>query len=233
LKDQLTLRVRLRDSSVFASYYAGPNQHAVDALKAAMTASGPQSLWLQGMRGVGKTHLLQAVCAAAGERGEPAAYLPLGDLLSRGPERLTGLADMSFVCVDDVETVAGNAPWERGLFNLYREIEEHGGRLTLASVSVPSAVPFALRDLASRLSASFVLRLQGLDEPGQVNALQLRARLRGFELPDDAAHYLLRRLPREMTTLYAFLDQLDEASLVAQRRLTVPFVREVMDGLGR
>jgi DnaA family protein len=52
--------------------------------------------------------------------------------------------------------------------------------------------------------------------------------LRGFELPDETAQYLLRRLPRDMATLCRFLDELDEASLAAQRRLTVPFVKEVM-----
>ena len=71
-----------------------------------------------------------------------------------------------------------------------------------------------------------MLTLQPLDEEEQMAALQLRARLRGFELPDDAAQFLLRRLPRDMATLCAFLDELDEASLVAQRRLTVPFVRD-------
>ena len=74
-----------------------------------------------------------------------------------------------------------------------------------------------------------MLTLQALDESEQIAALQLRAQLRGFELPDETAQFLLRRLPRDMTRLYAFLDELDEASLVAQRRLTVPFVREVME----
>ena len=74
-----------------------------------------------------------------------------------------------------------------------------------------------------------MLTLQTLDDDEQVTALQLRANLRGFELPDEAAQYLLRRLPRDMASLCTFLDELDEESLVSQRRLTVPFVREVMD----
>ena len=230
LNGQLTLGMRLRDSSVFASYHAGPNAHVVEVLRSALAGDSPMCLWLHGTRGVGKTHLLQAVCAAAGERGDPAAYLPMRELLSSEPDRLTGLAGMPFVCVDDVDVAASHAQWERGLFNLYREIEERGGRLILASEAVPSSVGYNLRDLASRLSASLVLTLQSLDDDDHVKALQLRARQRGFELPDESAQYLLRRLPREMASLYAFLDQLDEASLVAQRRLTVPFVKEVLEG---
>jgi DnaA family protein len=58
--------------------------------------------------------------------------------------------------------------------------------------------------------------------------LQLRARQRGFELPDDVAHYLLRRAPRDPASLFALLDRLDYASLAAQRKLTIPFVRELL-----
>jgi len=58
--------------------------------------------------------------------------------------------------------------------------------------------------------------------------LKLRARHRGLELPEETAQYLLRRLPRDMATLYDWLDLLDVAALAAKRRLTVPFVREVL-----
>ena len=50
----------------------------------------------------------------------------------------------------------------------------------------------------------------------------------GFELPDETARWLQRRYPRDMHSLHNLLDTLDEASLVAQRRLTVPFIRSVL-----
>jgi DnaA family protein len=73
-----------------------------------------------------------------------------------------------------------------------------------------------------------VFQLRLLDEDEQQEALKLHARIRGVELPDETARWLLRRFPRDMRTLYELLDTLDEASLVAQRRLTVPFIRSVL-----
>ena len=70
-----------------------------------------------------------------------------------------------------------------------------------------------------------MLRLQVLDDAEQTAALKLRAELRGLELNDEVLQYLLRRLPRDMTALCEFLDKLDHAALVAQRRLTIPFVK--------
>jgi DnaA family protein len=230
---QLPLGVRLRDTSVFASYFPGRNRSVADALQA-LTArrespsDGPTCVWVHGPLSVGKTHVLQAMCARVHANVQSAAYLPLTEVAPLGGEILSGYGQFSLVCLDDAETVAGNADWERALFRLHRELDEQGGRLVLAATAPPAALPFRLADLASRLNGGVVLTLQPLDEPEQLEALQLRAQLRGCELPEETAQFLLRRLPRNMAALCAFLDELDEASLIAQRRLTVPFVKAVM-----
>lgn len=226
---QLPLAIRLRDTSVLASYFAGRNRSTVDALAAFCELrtganDGPTCVWVHGAAGVGKTHLLQAMCA----RVQSAAYLPLREVAQAGGEMLSGYSQFSLVCLDDAEAVAGNPGWERALFRLHRELDEQNARLVISGTAPPAALPFKLADLASRLNGGVVLTLQPLDELEQLAALQLRAQLRGCELPEETAQFLLRRLPRNMAALCAFLDELDEASLVAQRRLTVPFVKSVM-----
>lgn len=230
---QLPLGIRLRDTSVFASYFAGRNRSVVDALQAlssrrSSSSDGPTCVWVHGPLSVGKTHVLQAMCARAHGDAQSAAYLPLAEVAQLGGEILSGYGQFSLVCLDDAEVVAGNSDWERALFRLHRELDEQGARLVLAAPAPPAALPFKLADLASRLNGGVVLTLQPLDEQEQLEALQLRAQLRGCELPEETAQFLLRRLPRNMAALCAFLDELDEASLIAQRRLTVPFVKAVM-----
>jgi len=230
---QLPLGIQLRDTSVFASYFPGRNQSVVDAL-AALSArragpnDGPTCVWVHGAASVGKTHMLQAMCASAHGNGEPAAYLPLREVAQLGGEILSGYGQFALVCLDDGEAVAGDASWERALFRLHQELDEQGGRLVMSAAAPPAALPFKLADLASRLNGGVVLTLQPLDEQEQLAALQLRAQLRGCELPEETGQFLLRRLPRNMAALCTFLDELDTASLVAQRRLTVPFVKAVM-----
>jgi DnaA family protein len=232
LPAQLPLGIRLHDSSVFESYFAGRNRPTVDALLAVASGSAsvaPTCIWIHGSFGTGKTHLLQAVCARAGREGRTAAYLPLPEVVDLGEEMLAGFGELSIVCLDDAQVLAGRDSWERALFRLHQELDERGGRLLVSGVTPPAALPFRLRDLASRLNGGLVLTLQPLAEAEQIAALQLRAQLRGLELPVESAEFMLRRLPRDMAHLYAFLDELDAASLAAQRRLTVPFVREVLE----
>jgi DnaA family protein len=227
LPQQLPLPIRLRASSVFASYHPGPNADTVAILGNVQATTSPV-VFVYGVAGVGKTHLLQALCAQAGEQRRVATYLPLRELAGYGPELLAGAEQMSIVCLDDVGAVLAQPDWNRALFNLYRELDERGGKLVLADEQSPAAIKFALRDLSSRVLAGMVLRVQPLTEQDQIAALRLHAQQRGLELPDDVANFLLRRLPRDMRSLCDVLDDLDLASLTAQRRLTVPFVSQIL-----
>ena len=227
---QLPLGVRLPDRAVFASFLPARNDHAVAHLRQLADAGLAGTTWLCGPHGAGKTHLLQAVCAQASTRMS-AGYVPLRELGRLGVEVLDGLRQLDCLCLDDLDEVVGRLEWERTLFGVYREIEDGGGRLVVSARTPPALLQWALPDLGSRLSASHVFQLRVLDEVEQQAALQLRARLRGFELPEETCRFLQRRLPRDMHKLYELLDTLDEAALVAQRRLTVPFIREVLSKL--
>lgn len=224
---QLPLGVRLPDRAVFASFLPARNEQAVEHLRQVAAARVAGTTWLCGPRGAGKTHLLQAVCAQASPT-TTAGYVPLRELAHLGVEVLDGLRQLECLCLDDVDVVVGRMEWEKTLFGVFREIEDSGGRLMVAAQTPPALLRWALPDLGSRLSASAVFQLRTLDELEQQAALQLRARLRGFELPEETSRWLQRRYPRDMRKLYELLDTLDEAALVAQRRLTVPFIREVL-----
>jgi DnaA family protein len=225
LMRQLVLAVRLPDSAVFDAFHPGPNGEAVEYLRH-VTARGTPGAWLWGPAAVGKTHLLQAACGSV----VGAAYLPADELAARGPAALEGWEDRPLVCLDDLQRLAGDPAWELALFSLVNGLGEHGGKWLAAAAASPSASGIRLPDLVSRLSWGTAFRLEPLDEEERIAALRLRARHRGLELPPETARYLMRRLPRDMRALCDWLDRLDVASLAAQKRLTVPFVRDVIAG---
>ena len=222
---QLPLSVRLRDRALFESFLPGPNGPALAQIQA--LAEHPRSglVWLHGPEGSGKTHLLQALCARA---GAGSVYVPLSQLAAYGAAALADWQGAQWLCLDEAASAIGELEWERALFGLYRDCEERGASLLMAARAAPPQLPFVLPDLASRCAAGHRLRLCALDEDEQCAALRLRAQQRGFDLPEETARYLQRRLPRDMSSLFAVLDELDTAALAAQRRLTVPFIRGVL-----
>jgi DnaA-homolog protein len=223
---QLPLGVRLPDRAVFASFLTARNAEAVAELRR-LAAGGHGAAWICGPRGSGKSHLLQATCVAASER-QRAGFLPMRELAALGVGALEGWPQLDCVALDDLDAVAGQRDWEIAIFSLYREIDERGGRFVGSASTPPSLLPWTVPDLRSRLAATAVFQLRALDEHERQEALRLRARVRGVELPQDTARWLQRRFPRDMGTLYALLDTLDEAALAEQRRLTIPFIRSVL-----
>lgn len=227
---QLALGVRLRTEAVFASFAPGLNAELVAALR----GPGSAPLWLWGTAGSGKTHLLQAVCAAAtGDTAAyaAAAYFPLERSTALPPAALAGFESCRVLCLDDVDAIAGDLQWEEALFKLFNEAAELGTRLIFAAGAAPRGIDWSLEDWRSRAAASVVYQLRDLDDAGRVEALKLRAAQRGLQLPPETADYLLRRMPRDLRSLFEVLDHLDEASLIAQRRLTVPFIRDALEKL--
>jgi DnaA family protein len=224
---QLPLGVRLADRALFESFLPGPNAEALAHARAAARGEARGPAWLSGPGGSGKTHLLQASCAAASGRLRT-GYVPLAAMTHLGNGVLDGLGQLQCLCLDDLDRVAGEPAWERSLFGLLREIEDAGGSLLAAARAPPALLRWALPDLGSRFAAGAVFALRALDESEQYAALELRARLRGLELPEETWQWLRRRYPRDMGRLYQLLDTLDTAALAAQRRLTVPFIREVL-----
>ena len=222
---QLALPLQLADYAVFASFLNDGNEILVATLSSLAAGREGHGCWIWGAAATGKTHLLQAACEAAGDR---AVYIPLSSFIDAGPDILEGLASRELICIDDVDLIVGQAQWETALFDLCNQIFDAGGQLLVTANTAPRECVVELADLSSRFMKLPVFQIQGLDENARIRALQLRSRHRGLELPDDTARYLLKRSRRDMASLYEILDRLDKEALRAKRRLTIPFVRDVL-----
>lgn len=223
---QLTLGIRLNDSASFTNYFAGRNAEVLSHLRACAHGENHLPVLIWSGPGNGKTHLLHAACHAATANGQHPAYLPMRNATQWSPGMLDGMEHSALVCIDDVDAIAGLPAWQEALFHLYNRMSEQRHCLVLSAAAPPPELKLDLPDLASRLAWGLVLHLQPLDENDKLAALQQRAQQRGFELPSGVAQFLLRRSPRDMPSLFALLDRLDHASLVEQRKLTIPFVRQ-------
>jgi DnaA family protein len=223
---QLALNLRLRDRSSFDNYCPGSNREALNGLR--RIAEGvPGILYLWGEPATGRTHLLEAACRRAQERGGAPAYLPLREVSPLGPGVLEGLERAVLVCLDDLDAVAGRSEWERALFGFWEARRAAGGAIVVAASVSPTRLGVGLPDLVTRLASATVYQLKPLDDEQKLSALRERARARGFELGEEAARYLLARYPRDLHSLFVLLDRIDAAALERQRRVTIPFLRSL------
>ncbi len=228
---QLILPIKFHDTLTFQSFYPGQNRTLLNYLHSFILKKAGCYLYLWGHRGVGCTHLLRASCHQAQLQGFTALYFSLAELIRLGTPAVLEDLDvhsLDFVCIDDLERIAQHRIWQDILFHTYNRLQDYNVRLILVAKKVPHHLGLVLPDLVSRLSGGVLFQVQGLPDSEKISALKYYARCKGLVLLDEVAQFLLLRLPREISVLFAALDQLDNASLALQRKLTIPFVKTIL-----
>ncbi len=226
---QLALAIQLNDEATFKDYCWGKNNLVQKELFAALNHTGEQFIYLWGAEGCGKSHLLQACCQYLGTQ-ESNIYLPLNTLKTWDPTILRDLETHRLFCIDQLDAITGIPAWEEALFHLYNRIRDSKqSTLIMAGLTPPQHTHISLPDLKSRLSSGLTMHVQDLNDADKAQTLSLEAHRRGFTLSESVAQFLVNRSARNMHDLHALLDKLDHASLVAQRKITIPFIKTILN----
>lgn len=225
---QLTLGVRLRDDARFGNFHGQRNASAAERLALLCGSSEQSVVLLCGDEDTGKSHLLQAACHDVERLGGTSICMSMEELMRFGPGALAGLEHHALIGLDDLDMIAGKADWEEAVFHLYNRVLDQGHSLIISTKETPGNSAFELDDLVSRLRHGVLIQLGIYRDDDRLTILQLRAEQRGLVMSDEVATFILRRAPRKLGSLLAILDRLDENSLRAQRKLTIPFVKSVM-----
>ena len=224
--DQLTLGVGLDDDARFENFFVSDvNQSLVSTLAA---SENEPFLYIWGNGSPGLSHLLQASCNKSTAEGRGAIYVPLADQSQFAPQILEGAESLSLVCIDDIESIAGDVEWEAALFTAFNAMRQTGTQLIIAGHMGAQQLTIQLPDLHSRLQSGLLFQLFELSDGDKLSALQLRARQRGFDLPDAVGEFILLRAQRSLSALMQILDELDHSSMQQQRKLTVPLVKSTL-----
>lgn len=225
---QLPLSLNLRDDAIFDNFFSGSNALVIDALKSFVANGAEQFIYCYGEPGSGRTHLLQACCHLANQYEKTIFYLSLSQHADFSSEILQELEQFQIVCIDDIDAVVGNRIWEEALFHFYNRARDNKTGLLVSAVCAPQQLRCVLPDLQSRLAWGLALEIKNLTDEEKTSALQLRAAFRGLQLSSDVAGYLIHHRSRNMRDLFSLLEKLDYASLIAKRKITIPFVKTVI-----
>lgn len=234
---QIPLALGGAEPASFDNYVAGSNEEALAALRAlaaapaARPATGPapDSIYLWGDPGTGKTHLLDALTAELAERALRLDPDSPHDAFVRALQRLESADWQSpdrapVVIVDDCDRL--DDPRQQFVFHLFNRAAATPGAAFVAAGPQPP-LALALRDdLRTRLGWGAVMRLAALTDDEKADALRRAAQGRGIALPDELIRWLLTHRPRDIRWLLRRLDALDRYALERKRAITLPLLRE-------
>lgn len=229
MAQQLPLHFEFRANQTFTDFFPGANQEIVAHLQQCIAGLGEQQIFLWGKSGQGKTHLLQACCHQAQNQNLSSFYFDLSHAGLPDPLMLNGLDEYDVVCFDNIECIAGNAAWELAFFNFFNRHRDRGHQLIVSASSAPNDLGIQLPDLKTRLNWGLTLKIQPLSDSDRISALIFKADQMGFEIAPQAGRFLLTHYDRDLASLWNLLEKLDKASLAAKRKLTIPFLKQILD----
>lgn len=229
---QMALAVTLPDDETFSSYFGGDNAQVVSHLKQVLAQASScdfQYSYLCGLADSGKSHLLYAMCVEAQLHGLSSFLISLKDFASFDKDILDNLEQMDVICIDDIHAIAGDKNWENALFNFYNRFNAPGKILVVAGDLLPDMLNIELPDLVSRLKWGTTFQIRSMSDDDKAEALVQRAKMRGLELPIECTRFLLTRVSRDMRALLDVLNRLDHASMVEKRKITIPFIKTILN----
>jgi len=229
---QLTLGVTLNAQQQLSNFCFNGAPALAQTVDQLLLNEQADSVYVFGAQGVGKSHLLQGCVLQAQEMGQEAVYISCSELVKiptyQANECLVGLEKNGLICVDDIDCLLADSDWAHAWFHVYNKLMQQGSRLVMSAVSNPRAIDCPLNDLRSRLQLANVFQLSALDEVASGQLLQAKAKQKGLQLTNEQVAYIFSRSPRGLANLLAVLDLLDSASWHEKRRITIPFIKQVM-----
>lgn len=212
MNDRVGLGLTTASEASFDTFFVGENELALDRLRHG------ERVWLFGEQATGKSHVLRSLA-----RETTGARYITNHRPNLDEDRVAPL-----LLIDDIDSLCGDEENEYALFAVYEATDFTTTRWIVSAHSAPNEVSFLYRDLASRMSLFERVELRPVPESARASLLKFWANDRAIGISDEVIQFLLDRIPRTQASLWDTLQKLDRTSMLENRTLTIPFVREVM-----
>ena len=226
---QFPLQLEIQSNQGFDAFLPASNQEVVARLKQFADSGNENQIFLYGAQGQGKSHLLQACCQLAYQKDMNSFYYPFNARNLPTLAMFEGLENVKLVCFDDIDQIAGYLDWEQTLSNFLNQHLDNHNLLLLASRKMPEEMDLKLPDLKKRLNSCIFLKLDPLTEDEIIEALIHKANYMGITISYKVGRFLVTHYASDMPSMWVLLSQLDKATLSAQRKLTIPFLKQILE----
>lgn len=217
---QLLLDLGAEKPQTLDTFVVGQNEELAPLLRllarrAADTLS-ERFVYVWGAAGAGKTHVLKALAGAPWARYIAADAAPDAFLPAPG---------VTLYLIDDCDRLPADS--QIAAFSLFNMVREQGGALVASGAVAPAILPVR-EDLRTRLGWGLIYQIHELTDDEKIAALTQSALARGLTLSPGVLPYLITHFQRDMRSLSAMLDALDQYSLETKRPITLPLLRSLL-----
>jgi len=219
--NQLGLPISLDSKMLLDNFIA--NSELVNLIHQLFQDKKASEIYVYGLTGQGKTHVLQGVVLKALASDKNAIYI---DCIDSFPEHLLDFIDqLSFISLDNVDLISKEN--QEIFFDLYNRARQAGVVILVSGSSLPADLT-VMKDLKTRLSLAAVYKLEALNDELTMDVLNKQMNDRNLTIDSKIYEYLFKNYSRDLNTLVSAMNQLDKASLQSKKAISIPFVKTVL-----
>ena len=219
--NQLGLPISLDSKMLLDNFIA--NRELANSIHQLFQDKKASEIYVYGLTGQGKTHVLQGVVLKALANDKNAIYI---DCIDSFPEHLLDFIDqLSFISLDNVDLISKEN--QEIFFDLYNRARQAGVIILVSGSSLPADLA-VMKDLKTRLSLAAVYKLEALNDELTMEVLNKQMNDRNLTIDSKIYEYLFKNYSRDLNTLVSAMNVLDKASLQSKKAISIPFVKTVL-----
>jgi len=236
--------IKLHLDYTFENFVVGPSNRLAHASCVAVSQSLGNTynpLFLYGNSGLGKTHLLHAVCHQAQGNGQNAViqFLSCEDFVNRfirAIERgnLAGFQSqfrtVDMLVIDDIQFLREREQSQEEFFHTFNALYNNGKQIILSADCSPAELPSLEERLISRFNWGLVTRIDPPSHDTRVAIVQKKARLRGIEISEEIAEYIARKVQANIRELEGALTTIFAVATTTGSKITLELARTALEG---
>ena len=237
------VELRLHPDYTFDSFVVGPSNRLAQASCFAVSQSPGNTynpLFLYGNSGLGKTHLLHAICYEARRKFYKAViqFSSCEDFINRfigaiGRGNLAGFQSqfrtVDMLVIDDVQFLREREQSQEEFFHTFNALYNNGKQIILSADSPPSEIPSLEKRLISRFNWGLVARIDPPSYETRVAIVQKKAHLRGLSICDEIAEYISRKFHTNIRELEGALTTIYAVATANGEQITVELARRALE----
>jgi len=248
---KLLRRFRRRESGpnlhpdyTFDNFVVGPSNRLAQASCVAVSQSPGNTynpLFLYGNAGLGKTHLLHAVCCEAKRKFDRAIiqFLSCEDFVNRFIRAIeegnvagfqSQFRTVDMLVIDDVQFLREREQSQEEFFHTFNTLYSSGKQIILSADSPPGNIPSLEERLISRLNWGLVARIDPPSYETRVAIVQKKAHLRGLSICDEIAEYIARKVHANIRELEGALTTIYAVATATGEQITIELAQRAFKG---
>ncbi|MFA5252345.1 MAG: chromosomal replication initiator protein DnaA [Phycisphaerae bacterium] len=234
----------LHPDYTFDNFVVGPCNRLAHASCVAVSQSPGNTynpLFLYGSAGLGKTHLLHAVCCETKQKSEKAVmqFLSCEDFVNRfiraiEEGNLAGFQSqfrtVDMLVIDDVQFLREREQSQEEFFHTFNTLYSNGKQIILSADCPPGKIPSLEERLTSRFNWGLVARIDPPSYETRIAIVQKKAHLRGLSISDEIAEYIARKVHANIRELEGALTTIYAVATTTGEQITLEMAQRALKG---